>query len=117
MATATQVKALLQSHGAGDEERFFAIALQVAAAEARRGHDVLAREIRNLVDQAKARRATPKSSPSIFHVAQPQGEAAELLEEVETAWKISDLVLSQPLQDRVSRILDEQKNLSRLKEH
>ena len=117
MATATQVKALLQSQGAGDEERFFAIALQVAAAEARRGHDVLAQEIRKLVDQAKARRAAPKSSPSIFHVAQPQGEAAELLEQVDTAWKISDLVLSQPLRDRVSRILDEQKNLSLLKEH
>jgi len=55
MATAPQVKALLQSHGSGDEERFFAIALDAAAAEALRGHDVLAQEIRKLVDQAKAR--------------------------------------------------------------
>ena len=34
MATATQIKALLASHGAGDDERFRAVALQVAAAEA-----------------------------------------------------------------------------------
>ncbi len=117
MATATQVKALLQSHGSGDEERFFAIALQVAAAEARRGHNVLANEIRRLVEQAKLRKAAIKSSPSIYHVAQPQGEAAELLEEVDATWKISDLVLSSPLQERILRILDEQRHLSRLKEH
>ena len=83
MTTATQIKALLQSHGSGDEERFYAIALQVAAGEARRGHEALATEIKKLVDQAKLRRAVPKVSPSIFHVAQPQGEAAELLEEVD----------------------------------
>lgn len=117
MATATQVKALLQSHGSGDDERFFAIALQVAAAEARRGHDTLAQEIRKLVEQAKAKRNTPRSTLSIHHVAQPQGEAAELLEEITSTSKVGDLVLSAPLQARVDRILDEQRNFSRLKEH
>lgn len=117
MATATQVKALLQSHGAGDDERFYAIALQVAAAEARRGHEALATEIKKMVDQAKLRKSLPKASASIFHVAQPQGEAAELLEEVSTGWKVKDLILSSPLRERITRVLDEQKNLSRLKEH
>ncbi len=117
MATATQIKSLLQSHGSGDDERFYAIALQVAAAEARRGHEALAAEIKKLVDQAKQRKATPKSVPSIFHVAQPQGEAAELLEEAAATWKVKDLILPQPLRDRVSRILEEQQHLSRLREH
>jgi len=117
MATATQVKALLQSHGTGDNERFYAIALQVAAAESRRGHESLAAEIKKLVDSAKQAKATPASTPSIFHVAQPQGEAAELLEQSNPGWKVNDLILSDPLRKRIHRILEEQKNLSRLKEH
>jgi len=117
MATTTQIKALLQSHGAGDDERFYAIALQVAAAESRRGNEALAAEIKKLVDHAKQRQSTPKASPSIFHVAQPQGEAAELLEEVQVGWKVNDLILPQPLRDRILRILEEQQHLSRLKEH
>src|SRR5215218_6619001 len=97
MASATQIKALLQSHGSGDDERFYAIALQVAAAEARRGHEVLAAEIKKLVDDAKQRKSLPKPSVSVFHVAQPQGEAAELLEQVDCTWKTSDLILAEPL--------------------
>jgi SpoVK/Ycf46/Vps4 family AAA+-type ATPase len=117
MATATQVKALLESHGANDDERFYAIALQVAAVEARKGHEDLANEIKKLVDQAKLRRAKPRSAPSIFHVAQPHGEAAELLEEVSTNWKVKDLILAPLLRARIERILEEQQNLSKLREH
>jgi len=117
MATSQQIKALLQSHGSGDDARFYAVALQLAAAEARRGHDTLAGEIKKLVDQSKKRKSAPQSTESIFHVAQPRGEAAELLEHVETGWKVKDLILPVLLSKRISRILEEQQNLSRLKEH
>lgn len=70
MATSNQIKALLQSHGTGDDERIYAIALQVAATEGRRGHEALAAEIKKLVDQAKQKKSLPKATPSIFHVAQ-----------------------------------------------
>src|SRR5690606_26477338 len=101
MASANQIKALLQSHGTGDDERFYAIALQVAAAQARRGNEALAHEIKQLVDAAKQRKATPKSVPSIFHVAQPQGEAAELLEHVDAGWTVNDLILPDLLKNRI----------------
>jgi len=117
MATVPQIKALLQSHGSGDDERFYAIALQVAAAEARRGRETLALEIKQLVDQAKQRKSLPKSVPSIFHVAQPQGEAAELLEHVDPGWKVNDMILPEILKGRIQRILSEQENLTRLKEY
>jgi SpoVK/Ycf46/Vps4 family AAA+-type ATPase len=118
MATAPQIKALVQSHGSGDDERFYAIALQLAAAEARRGHEALAQDIKRLVDEAKQRKSLPApSAPSLFHVSQPQGEAAELLEQVATGWKISDLILPAPTMMRIKRILEEQQNLTRLKEH
>ena len=42
MASADQLKALLQSHLEGDETRFYSVAMQVAAHEAKRGHGKLA---------------------------------------------------------------------------
>ncbi len=38
MATAEQVKSLIRSYGSSDKERFYTIALQVAAHEAKQGH-------------------------------------------------------------------------------
>lgn len=108
---------MLQSHGAGDNERFYAIALQVAAAEARRGHQQLAAEIRDLVEKAKVNNANQTAGATVVHVAQPQGEVAELLEQVHDGRRVADLILSGPLQDRITRILEEQRNLSKLKEH
>ena len=55
MATADQVKALIRSHADGDDTRFYAIAVQVAAQAARSGHGKFAQELRELVDQVKAR--------------------------------------------------------------
>jgi SpoVK/Ycf46/Vps4 family AAA+-type ATPase len=117
VATSTQIKAILQSHGANDDERFYAIFLQVAAAEARRGHQLLASEIRELVEKAKLKKANQKATASVVHVAQPQGEVAELLEQIQDNQHIADLILSEPLNDRIRRIIEEQRNLSRLKEH
>ena len=117
MATATQIKALLQSYGVRDDERFFTVALQVAASEARQGHEQLAREIRELVERSKTRISERELKNAVVHVAQPHGEAAELLESVSTRVSLSDLILPVPLRDRIERILAEQRNLGRLKEH
>jgi SpoVK/Ycf46/Vps4 family AAA+-type ATPase len=107
---------MLQSHGTGDNERFYSVALQVAAAEARRGHIQLASEIRDLVEKAKLKNRSQKATANVVHLAQPQGEAAELLEQVQDNRRVTDLILSKPLKDRIMRILEEQHNLSRLKE-
>jgi len=117
MATATQIKALLASHGAGDEERFRAVALQVAAAEARKGHQKLADELRELVNDARRKAESHTSAQKVHSLSAPQGEAGELLEPVETHLSLSDLVMVESLRDRVARILQEQRNLSRLKEN
>jgi hypothetical protein len=81
MATADHVKALIRSHAEGDDERFYAIAMQVAAQAARQGHTKFAQELRDLVDQAKARvKGTPsgqKTKP--VPIIQPRGELAGLL--------------------------------------
>ena len=64
---------MLQSHGSGDDERFYAVALQVAAAEARRGHDRLAKEIRDLVEKAKLGKTNQKAAATIVHLSRPEG--------------------------------------------
>ena len=57
MATGEQIKSLIRSHFSDQPERFFTIALQVAAHEAKQGHQSLAHEIRTLVFKAKERPA------------------------------------------------------------
>jgi SpoVK/Ycf46/Vps4 family AAA+-type ATPase len=116
MATATQIKALLSSHSTGDDERFRAVALQVAAAEARKGHDNLAKELRELVRQSRKKTDESLLRENVLSFSTPAGEAADLLELVPSSVKVADLVLDPTLQDRIDRILKEQQNLSRLKE-
>ena len=61
MAKADQIKALIRSHAEGDDTRFYAVAMQVAAQAARNGHGKFAQELRELVDRAKERaKARPR---------------------------------------------------------
>src|SRR5690606_10041300 len=117
MPTANQIKSLLQSHTSGDDERFYAVALQVAAAEARKGHQKLAEELRDLVKASRSKLDASKLKGSVVSFSAPSGEAAEILETVPTHLKLSDLVLEKSLGERIQRILQEQKNLSRIKEN
>ena len=59
MPTAAQVKALVRSHAEGDEQRFYSIAIQVAAQAARQGHNRFAQELRELIDRTKTTTARP----------------------------------------------------------
>ncbi len=117
MANATQIKSLLKSHSLGDSEQFYAIALQVAASEARRGHQKLAKELRELVNESRQKTAQRPPNEVITNVATPMGEARDLLEPVSSHLKVSDLVLEESLRLRIERVLQEQKNISRLKEN
>ena len=55
MATAQQLKALLQSYSEADGEMFVSVALQIAAHEARTGKGKFASEIKSLVDEIKGK--------------------------------------------------------------
>ena len=69
MAGADQLKALLKSHLEGDDDRFFSVAMHVAAHEAKLGHGTLAEELRTLIDETKgfAERFTKTASRSRCH--------------------------------------------------
>ena len=119
MATADQVKALIRSHADGDNERFYAIAMQVAAKAARQGHTKFAKELRDLVDQAKARADTDVSGlrTKPVPVVQPRGELAGLLTAAYPKTRLSDMALDDVVLSRINRVLLEQRQRERIMEH
>ena len=115
MATADQVKALIRSHADGDDTRFYAIALQMAAQAARVGHSKFAQELRELVDQAKVRARTPAPRP--VPIVQPRGELAGLVTASLPKTRFGQMALDAALDRRIDRVLLEQRQRSRLQEH
>jgi SpoVK/Ycf46/Vps4 family AAA+-type ATPase len=107
MATAEQVKTLIKTHFDSDPERFSTIALQIAAHEARQGHGSVANEIRVIVDRAKS-----KPVRITFH-----RELEDLVLESEPSHRLSELVVSDSLKNRIQRILKEYKQQHKLKKH
>ncbi|MCA9577804.1 MAG: ATP-binding protein [Polyangiales bacterium] len=119
MATADQVKALIRSHADGDDRRFYAVAIQVAARAARSGHGKFAQELRELVDQAKARANTAERDhgPRPVPLVQPRGELSGLLTVGYPNTRVVDMALPEALQMRLDRVLTEQRQRDRLREH
>ncbi len=113
MASADQLKALLKSHLEGDEDRFYAVAMQVAAHEARLGHGKLAEELRRMIDEAKGRRGVD----SVVPIARPRGELASLLEASYPNERLGQMILSDELAAQIQRIVREQRQAGRILEH
>jgi len=108
MATAEQIKSLIRSHFNEKPEQFFTIALQVAAHEAKQGHQSLAHEIRTLVDKAKLRpgRLIP-FTPDLDH----------LVLTTEPKERLCSLVQSDEMRGRIERILREYRQKDKLEKY
>ncbi|EKR91199.1 ATPase, AAA family [Leptospira santarosai str. CBC379] len=117
MATSNQIKALLRSHLEHDEERFYSIALQIAAAEARSGHSKLAQELKSLVDEAKSKASLSKKKDSPIPIVRPKGELADLLLVSYPKTRISDMVLKDSIVSLIRKTLEEQRHYLKLKTH
>ncbi|GAB6905951.1 ATPase, AAA family [Desulfosarcina cetonica] len=109
MATAEQIKSLIRCHLTNDPERFYSIALQVAAHEARQGHSSLAHDIRDIVDKArKAKDAVVLQFPKdmLGLVISDNPDIAK-----------SAMVIPPALETRIDRIIHEYRQQSKLKAH
>jgi SpoVK/Ycf46/Vps4 family AAA+-type ATPase len=118
MASADHIKALIKSHAEGDDLRFYAIALQVAAQAARSGHSKFAQELRDIVDEL--RRQNPKVAARVKPVTplvQPRGELSGLLAVHYPKARVADMALTSEIRDRIERVLREQRERERLREH
>ncbi len=109
MATAEQLRYLIQSHFTRDEERFTTVALQVAAHEARSGHSQLAQEIRALIDKRQQDEAK---------VIQFRPDLSDLVRvEHDLPNRLGELIVAPPLKGRVARVLREFRQQDKLKNH
>lgn len=113
MATADQLKALVRSHGEGDDSQFYAVAIQVAAQAARKGHNRLAQELRDLVDAAREESKRRPGAP--VPVVRPRGELAGLLSASYPDARLADMVLHSPVRRQLDRLLLEQRHRDRLR--
>lgn len=109
MATAEQLKSLIRSHFSKESERFYTIALQVAAHEAKRGHSSLAHDIRKLIDMEQR-----KAGPKIMSFPQDL-KGLVLTEESQISNNL--LVINPELQNRIKQVLHEYRQQEKLKAH
>lgn len=106
------IKALVRSHASGDDAEFYAVAAQIAAAEARRGHTRVASDLKRTIDAA---RREPVAR-AVTAIAQPRGDLAELVTASFPSVGIRDLVGRPDLLAQVHQILVEQRQRARLVE-
>lgn len=98
MAKGEQLKTLIRSHFDDNSEKFNSVALQIAAYEAKLGHITLANDIRKIIDLAKTTKPKLKNlDPSL------EG----LFLEVHPKERLSDLVVSKGIKERIVRIINE----------
>ena len=115
MASANQLKALLQSHIDGDDAQFYSIAMQLAAHEAKVGHGKLAKELRELIDNAKIIPLTGKTGP--IPLAKPRGELSGLLSVTYPKLRLADMVLSRTIKERLERLIKEHQQVRKIRSH
>ncbi len=102
------IKALVRSHASGDDDAFYAVALQVAAAEARRGHNRLAQELKETIDAVR-REPAVRDVGGVTPIARPRGDLADLVSASFPNVGLRDLVLRPELAGQVGRVLHEQR--------
>jgi SpoVK/Ycf46/Vps4 family AAA+-type ATPase len=116
MAAADQIKGLIKSFSEGDDSRFYATAMQIAAAEARKGHQDLAEELKKLIQDSKKYKINGNTLKRL-PVNAAQKELNDLLEFSRPDDKLKDMVLSIKLKKTIQRILDEQRQIEKLRQH
>lgn len=108
MATANQLKSLIKAHFENDENRFTTISLQIAAHESKIGHITLGDDIRKIIDKSKQ-----KSPKFISFNKDLEGL---LLEDIPVN-RLSDLIVSDSILERIERILNEYIQVDKLRRH
>ena len=106
---------MLRSRAAGDEEQFFTIALQIAAAEARQGHRSVAEGLREAVEKARANSGRGQTVAVPF--ATPRGDLADIIELRSLSHRLDDVVLNSSLRGQLDGLIREQARRDWLREH
>lgn len=114
MASADQLKALLKSHIDGDDSHFYAVAMQVAAHEAKVGHCKLAEELRSMIDAGKVQSSPVSNGKRPTPIIQPRGEMTTLLDASYPKARLTEIVLDTTTEGHLQRIIKEQRNFAKI---
>lgn len=82
MATAEQMKSLVKAYADCNDEKFKTVVLQIAAHEARLGHDNLARELKKQIDRVGSKRTNIvqlTSTNPMLSLSMPSHDLSELI--------------------------------------
>ena len=104
MAMAEQIKSLVKAHVEHDNEKFKTVVLQIAAHEAKLGHDKIARDLKTLID---------KIGMKPGNIVQLNSKNP-MLELSISSHSLSELIVNDDIYDRIKRILNEYKNRNKL---
>ncbi len=104
------IKALLRNHASGDDASFYAVAGQIAAQEARRGHNRLAADIKKLIDSSRGRSV----ASSVTSIAKPRGDLAQLVTASLPNVGLPDLVAPPQLLAVLDQLITEQRQRAAL---
>lgn len=105
MANGNQIKALLNAHYNGDEEKFKTISLQIAASEARAGHTTLALELKNIIESDTNKRKVVKMNNN------------PMFDCIISEHKQGELVVSDEIRARIERIILEYRQRNKLRNY
>ena len=108
MAKADYIVSLIKSHYNNELERFTTMALQIAAHEAKLGHTLVANEIKTIIDKAKeGKHKTKTFAPEL------QG----LILENVPAVNLADMIASEDIKSKITRIISEFVQRDKLRKH
>lgn len=111
----SHVTALVRTHASGDEEAFYAVALQAAAREARQGHHHLAADIKKAVESSRESRRTQLAK--VTRLPRSQNDVTDLIEVSYPRVSLRDLVIAPDLAAQVVQVIQEQRQRAVLAEH
>lgn len=106
----------MKSHVTGDNERFRSVALQIAAHEATKGNDRLAKELRDMVESL-SRLQQPAGSPRAVPIARASGELAGLITASYPTARLSDMVLDDDVRARIDDVVHQNHQRDLLASH
>lgn len=114
MASAQQLIGLVKSHAEGDAQRFFDLAMQLAAAEEQKGHARLAEQLRQWAEAGQQPLRPARVAPT--PIAAPRGDLAGFLSASYPTARLNDLILPAHIDDELSHIVTETRMTERLEE-
>lgn len=100
MPNANQILALVKSHLDGDDKRFKEVAMQIAAVEARSGHVILSRSISDMIKSNNGVHLVRSLTPLNMDIS-------EYVLRVDNSFRFTDLICSETIKSRISRVIKE----------